>query len=1022
MKQLGWVISVVMASIEVVAGAPGDMDPSFQWPADDPEQIDNKVVAVTVEADGKPIVQLQNGTVHRLMRNGAIDPEFNASAGLEVRDHRGSPSLRQLDDGGIFALYPPRILTSNGEASEPLTLTDREKRVTASGAILADGSVLLADAFGIRTLLEANGEVGSIDPSLPTTYSGVSGIRWNQIYEGGSGHWFVIGSGNRSPNMIRITPDGALDTSFSPPDRIHTAVVAGEEGKVYVATSDGRGAAVSRLLNDGTPDSTFPAVPISFEPGWEVRELIYEPVTGSVFAGIKYEFARSSSSVPESLLVLIHPDGTISDYFGSNLTIQGSVEDMALLDGDLYVAGDFTHKESGAPVASLVRLDARITEPAPPLVVTAPDATVVPRRNRISLEVDAVAFAGALSYQWFKDGAEIAGANSNVWQVAHAEFADSGRYYVTVTGIDGEVSTPPVDLYVSGLVSEFDPDFASTLTLSFPSADRYSPLPIVLPDGKIILPGPFTEANGLPTSGLIRLNADGSLDSSFPLIHEQEIQFPVPGPDGSLLGGEGKNVVRRNSDGTFDTIPLPSGFADTFRFFVQPDGKLIIAVREDGNQFDMQVHRLLPDGQPDLSFAPIMLDRVGEFTSALVGSVAFLDEGAILASGQWGGVNGEQSSSSFNKGLMRLNADGSIDRTFDVSQFGSDFDSSIHLQTLGDHIVLSDGTIAHFMNLDGTVTQQSVEFVQADCYSIRSDNSGNFYGTGYDADHQRVYSRFGTSGEFLGNLDLKDRSAPARDVSAQFTPNLDGVIVSGTATAFNGIPVPNRLLRIRSTASVPIVFADSNLERALRDTLNLSPETPVTPAVLSSVVELNLDERDISDLRGLENASNLRALSLNNNRVSDLRPLIGLPLSILSVADNQIEELPDLDVDSIALDRNPLGAPAQAELLNIGERVSFELLPQGQFGQSRVAIKPSVVTGVSWDLSGAGQPVPSYQSGITLIWDTAAGRRYQFEESADMRSWTTIGRFGEIQGDGKQRTLSIATDGEGIRYYRIVEK
>ena len=109
----------------------------------------------------------------------------------------------------------------------------------------------------------------------------------------------------------------------------------------------------------------------------------------------------------------------------------------------------------------------------------------------------------------------------------------------------------------------------------------------VLPDGKILLAGDFTEYNGQFANHLTRLNADGTLDKSF---------TPGTGPnypvecmaiqsDGKiLLGGyfysyDGtmiSKICRINEDGTFDDTFNPGGFGANA-------GVRAIAIQEDGN-------------------------------------------------------------------------------------------------------------------------------------------------------------------------------------------------------------------------------------------------------------------------------------------------------------------------------------------------------------------------------------------------------------------------------------------------------
>lgn len=98
-------------------------------------------------------------------------------------------------------------------------------------------------------------------------------------------------------------------------------------------------------------------------------------------------------------------------------------------------------------------------------------------------------------------------------------------------------------------------------------------------DGKILLGGNFTEWNGVATTGLVRLNADYSVDTSFLTnvasapTHTAAF-YPIrsitPLPDGDIWitgefsswsGNIAKGLVRLNADGTFDTAftAWPSG-------------------------------------------------------------------------------------------------------------------------------------------------------------------------------------------------------------------------------------------------------------------------------------------------------------------------------------------------------------------------------------------------------------------------------------------------------------------------------
>lgn len=109
------------------------------------------------------------------------------------------------------------------------------------------------------------------------------------------------------------------------------------------------------------------------------------------------------------------------------------------------------------------------------------------------------------------------------------------------------------------------------------------------PDGKILVGGFFTAFNGTTQNRIARLNSDGTLDTSFNIgtgfngpVHSIALQ-----PDGKILAGGGftsyngqtqNKLVRLNSDGTLDTsLDLGTGFSyGVISIALQPDGKILV--------------------------------------------------------------------------------------------------------------------------------------------------------------------------------------------------------------------------------------------------------------------------------------------------------------------------------------------------------------------------------------------------------------------------------------------------------------
>lgn len=189
----------------------------------------------------------------------------------------------------------------------------------------------------------------------------------------------------------------------------------------------------------------------------------------------------------------------------------------------------------------------------------------------------------------------------------------------------------------------------------------------VLPDGRIAIAGNFTTYNGVTRNRVALLNSDGSLDPNFDpdIGPDAVVNAILVQPDGKiLLGGAFTNVcgqlcrriARLNANGSIDTtfaaIPgfTTSDFANTSRvgtLGLQADGSVLV-----GGQFEYAngvkrrgLARLLSDGSLDY-----------DWDAQLPGTISALGP----APGGWyvaGGFSSVQGSTRF--GLARLNSVGS---------------------------------------------------------------------------------------------------------------------------------------------------------------------------------------------------------------------------------------------------------------------------------------------------------------------------------------------------------------------------
>ncbi len=187
-------------------------------------------------------------------------------------------------------------------------------------------------------------------------------------------------------------------------------------------------------------------------------------------------------------------------------------------------------------------------------------------------------------------------------------------------------------------------------------------------DGKIIVSGDFFRINGIDRIRIARLNANGSVDTSFNpgfgieggtnrII--QGIKFQSDGK--IMIGGDFTNyngtlrrgVARINTDGTLDTsfnAGLPSNAFQISSVVIQYNGKIVIG---SDNAF---ISRLNPDGTNNIGFATTV--------NAPVTSVALQPNGKILLSGSFSTINGTQ-----RNGVGRLIGD-PVSRPFDFDGDG----------------------------------------------------------------------------------------------------------------------------------------------------------------------------------------------------------------------------------------------------------------------------------------------------------------------------------------------------------------
>lgn len=240
------------------------------------------------------------------------------------------------------------------------------------------------------------------------------------------------------------------------------------------------------------------------------------------------------------------------------------------------------------------------------------------------------------------------------------------HYYATETLTDQR--TGPIIRYLS----DGTPDPSFSFSGDYRTVEAAAPTA----SGQLIIAAIqylYGTSNGMEQ--ILRVNAEGSIDPTF----NSQVVYPfgfasvrtiLVQPDGKILvagnfdifGGSTRHlIVRLMADGTVDsTFTSPQFTTWTNGVFPTPvllqSGKILIAGDFTLNGINLSVARLNPDGSVDSSFQPSGFSRYG----APIRGLAIQSDGKILVAGRFQFPGG----GSIRTPLIRLEADGALDATY----------------------------------------------------------------------------------------------------------------------------------------------------------------------------------------------------------------------------------------------------------------------------------------------------------------------------------------------------------------------
>lgn len=197
-------------------------------------------------------------------------------------------------------------------------------------------------------------------------------------------------------------------------------------------------------------------------------------------------------------------------------------------------------------------------------------------------------------------------------------------------------------------------------------------------DGKIIVGGDFTNYNGTPCAGLIRLNPNGSIDTNIGGVDNGTVyDIEIESDDKILVGGSfnsfdstaASGLVRLTTAGARDTVnPISPAFVTPWNItirdiVIESDQKIVVggSFYYAGLTARSGIARLHPDGSRDTTFDPgegAHLDGDPSFLASVY-SISRQPDGKYVVGGTFTGFDNQSVTY-----LARLNNNGSFDATY----------------------------------------------------------------------------------------------------------------------------------------------------------------------------------------------------------------------------------------------------------------------------------------------------------------------------------------------------------------------
>jgi uncharacterized delta-60 repeat protein len=620
---------------------------------------------IAIQSDGKILAcgafTVWSGTtVGRLVRlnsDDSLDTAFLLDTGTGANNNIESLAIQPSDGkilvGGPFTTWDGttvnRIVRLNSDGSRDTSFTTNTGTAANTGTITAlaiqsDGKILVGGSFTswngttVGRIVRLNSD-GTRDTAFTTNNgTGANGqVRTITVQSDGKillggqiTSWNGTGigaiarlesTGTRETAFTTNTGSGANSNVFSIKVQSDGKIVVGGQFTAWNGTTAGR---IARLNSNGSLDTSFVTNTGTGGTG-TVRSVAIQS-DGKIIAGGDSQFWNGASV---GFIARLNSNGTADTTFTTNngTGANGSIVSIAVQSDDKILIGGGFSAWNNTRISRIFRLNSDGT--GAETLSSFANNTV----NSMAVQSDGKILLG---------GAFTAWNGTIVNRIARLNFNGTlDTSFLTNTGTGG-----------TGNVNAF----------------------AVQSDGKIVVGGDFSVWNGATASFIVRLNSDGTKDTTFStnigtgsnsvilsLAIQSDGKILVGGALTSWNGTTVGRIVRLNSDGTLDsTFTTNNGTgADAFvrSIAVQSDGKILV-----GGSFTSwngttvgYIVRLNSDGTRETAFTT----NTGTGANSFISSMAIQSDGKIIVGGQFVIWNGTTVGY-----IVRLNSDGSRDTTF----------------------------------------------------------------------------------------------------------------------------------------------------------------------------------------------------------------------------------------------------------------------------------------------------------------------------------------------------------------------